>query len=182
MHKLHASPNSVFFSLEKEWLEEVTRRKRAKSAPSTAPSVASSGSKPSNICRACTFGGSLDKKFMDNDWHASCFNATVKCRHRTMKEGTATEDASETLVQADKDKLKTNPNQWSALVQPFLPAAPASERRPAMASLKSDATSFQVTENVDEENEDTTDLVMRLRHFQRHWKKWENSDSENGPL
>ena len=107
MHKLHASPNSVCFFIPKKWFNEVPRRKRAKSAPSTTPSVGtSSGSKPSKFGRAYTLGGGLDKKSMGYDWRAQCFNATVKCRHRTMKEGVATEEAGEALVQADRVKLQ----------------------------------------------------------------------------
>ena len=47
-----------------------------------------------------------------------------------------------------------------------------------MKQLKDEATSFDMVEAYDRDEEKNEDLVFRFRHFKRFYKKWENSDSE----
>jgi hypothetical protein len=81
-------------------------------------------------------------------------------------------------IESDIAKMIDDRLNWQTEMKPFLPNAPASENKVARAALKNEAASFDVTEQVTTEKFVAGDLVFNRRHFARHWKKWENDDSD----
>jgi hypothetical protein len=95
-----------------------------------------------------------------------------------MTEAAASEEAAAALIEADKEKMRTKPLEWSSDVAGALPSASKDERKTHMADLKKEAISYEDTAKVEAEMSQDEDLVLNRRHYQKHFKKWEHSDSE----
>ena len=69
-------------------------------------------------------------------------------------------------------------DQRRAEVAGMLPCATATDLRNSQKLLKAEAQSYETTSKVEDTLMLKEHLIMKFKHFKRHFKKWEASDSE----
>ena len=131
------------------------------------------------ICHACLLPGKVTKGYYDVHFHDNCYNSTVRNIHATLKEHAETEHAGKELVKEETEKMRKRPGEWREDVKPFIPGQVSRvEKNMAQKSLRDRAKSFTVHQRVDKKLMTSGKLKFRRRHFVRHWKRWECSDTE----
>ena len=120
----------------------------------------------------------VDKHDMLLYMNGVCYQRAVKNRHRTIRDNAPDPDAAQVLIDSDKSKMLSDPDQWRAAVAGVLPCAIVAESRSSQKMLKAEAQSYAVTSKVEDTLMLKENLIMKWKHYKRHYKKWEANDSD----
>ena len=109
----------------------------------------------------------------------NAFQRAIKNRHRLIRDNAVNEPAAAAVIECDKLMMRDMPFQWREKVAGCLHSASKNANRLQVKQLKAEAKSYDRTESVNDVLDVDEMIRMKRRHYLKHFKKWECSDSED---
>ena len=101
----------------------------------------------------------------------------MKNRHRTAR--TENPENAEKIIKDDNAEMSDDADAWRLKIKYFIPGADKTEASIAKKEFKNEAKSYRIVENVEGSKTRTGFIIFNRRHFRKHYRRWECSDSDS---